>query len=97
MTPLLWVLAGIAAAIAAAALAEAWIKRGRRRPLAAHRPVPDRDRSPELGMEATDLDGYRRLLRQNDQIGAQRTRLGTFRAGIATDRRAPDRDQGDNA
>ncbi|WP_172330813.1 hypothetical protein [Mangrovicoccus sp. HB161399] len=82
MSTLLWVLAGLAAALAAAALAEAWIKRGRHRPLAEHRPLPDRDIPAELGMEATDIAGYRKLLRQNDQIGAQRTRLGTSRARI---------------
>ncbi len=97
MTTLLWVLAGIGAAIAVAALCEAWIKRGRHRPLAAHRPLPDRDIPAELGLEATDLDGFRKLLRQNDQIGAQRTRLGTGRARIRTERHAPERDQGDDA
>ncbi|WP_138465013.1 hypothetical protein [Poseidonocella sp. HB161398] len=97
MTALLWGLGGCGAALAAAALAEAWIKRGRHRPLSAHRPALPGDGPEELGLEATDMTGYRAVLKRNDLIGAQRTHAGTFRARFRKETRAPGADQGDNA
>jgi hypothetical protein len=46
-------------------------KRGKRRPLSHRQPEPDRrTQSPELGMEATDLNLVERVTRENKRLEA---------------------------
>lgn len=62
-----WIIAGMAALLAAAIGLEVSLKRGRRRPLSSVRPEKPA-RKAELGQEATDVELVRQTHARNEKI-----------------------------
>lgn len=84
METVLWIGGGVLALIGAAALVEAWVKRGRHRPLVAVRPTDLEDpdaTEPPLGMEAVDRSGFLRRLRAAEGSTAQAPSTGDHLRG----------------
>ncbi len=67
-----WLVLGAIAVVVIAAIAEAWMKRNKHKPLADKFSHSDRQ-AKELGMEATKPAFFERFVRENTEIAARNT------------------------
>ncbi len=67
-------------AVVLAVMLEAWLKRGKHRPLSHSRPEREQPKKPDLGMEATDAEAFNRSIRVNEGFMAKTSVGGKYKS-----------------